>query len=249
MHIPIIYEDEFLLVIDKPSGVVVNRAQSVKEETIQDWAEKKIKSQISDPRVEEEQDFYDRAGIVHRLDKETSGLLIIAKNPQVFIDIQTQFKERKVTKRYKTLVHGKVVPAKGEIKASVGRLPWNRERFGILPGGREAATSFEVLGYYKHPDTTVGSHDIFSLLEVTPMTGRTHQIRIHLKYIGHTVVSDKFYAGRKTYREDIKFCPRLFLHAAYIAFTHPKSKQEIKFESALATDLRKVLEGQQKCLS
>ncbi|MBI3379239.1 RluA family pseudouridine synthase [Candidatus Gottesmanbacteria bacterium] len=237
MQIPIIFEDDSFLVIDKPAGVVVNKAESVKVETIQDWAEKKLKVKSEKLKVTEETDFYSRAGIVHRLDKDTSGLLIIAKNPQAFFTLQQQFKERQIAKKYKTLVHGNVVPGEGEIKASVGRLPWNRERFGVLPGGREAMTFYKSLKSLKSP-----KGEILTLLEVTPHTGRTHQIRIHLKYLGHPVVSDSFYAGRKTFRWDVKFCPRLFLHAQYLKFSHPVSDKVLEFDSKLPQDLQDVLD-------
>lgn len=236
MQIPIVYEDEALLVIDKPAGLIVNRAESVKGETLQDWAEKRLKAQSSKLKTDEEDDFYNRAGIVHRLDKETSGLLLIAKTPQTFYDLQLQFKEREISKKYITLVHGKIVPSAGEIKASVGRLPWNREKFGVIPGGREAVTSYRVMRYYQRDAS------LYSFLEVFPHTGRTHQIRIHLKYLGHSVVADNFYAGRKTYRQDIQFCPRLFLHASYIKFLHPQSLKNMEVECPLAADLQKVLD-------
>jgi len=244
MEIPIVYEDDDLLVIDKPSGLVVNRAESVKEETVTDWAEKRIKNYAFAPssgrgelgiKNNEAEDFYNRAGIVHRLDKETSGLLLIAKNPQAFSNLQAQFRERLVEKKYQALVHGIVVPEKGEIKASVGRLAWNRERFGVIAGGREAVTSYIVLSTFK---TRLGN---FSLLEVTPHTGRTHQIRIHLKYLGFPVVSDSFYAGRKTARGDRSFCPRLFLHAISLKFRHPEAGEYLIVESKLPEDLEKVL--------
>jgi 23S rRNA pseudouridine1911/1915/1917 synthase len=245
MEIPIVYEDECLLVVDKPSGIVINRAESVKEETIQDWAEKKyqisnipgLAARAGKYQKEENSDFYKRAGIVHRLDKETSGLLLIAKNPRAFSHLQAQFKERLVEKKYQALVHGIVVPEKGEIKASVGRLAWNRERFGVIAGGREAVTSYIVLSTFK---TKFGN---FSLLEVTPHTGRTHQIRIHLKYLGFPVVSDSFYAGRKTARGDKLFCPRLFLHAISLKFRHPETGEYLIVESKLPEDLKKVLES------
>ena len=157
MQIPIVYEDEALLVIYKPAGLVVNRAESVKGETLQDWVErylsfpqkresikKKTGSPIGSGMTDDMDDFYKRSGIVHRLDKDTSGILIIAKTPQAFINLQLQFKERQISKKYKTLVHGQVKPKTGEIRASVGRLPWNRERFGVLAGGREAVTSYSV---------------------------------------------------------------------------------------------------------
>lgn len=249
MDISIVYEDELLFVIEKPPGVVVNKAESVRVETIQDWIENRhsgepeatpessTKTILDVARMTVNEEFKNRAGIVHRLDKDTSGLLIIAKTPQAFFNLQAQFKERTVSKKYITLVHGKVVPETGEIKASVGRLPWNRERFGILPGGREATTSYRLLKSLKS-----SKGEIFSLLEVTPTTGRTHQIRIHLKYLGHSVVADNFYAGRKTVRADVKFCPRLFLHAAYIKFAHPQSLKIMELESRLPDDLQKVLE-------
>lgn len=236
MNIPIIFEDDFLIVIEKPTGMVVNKANSVAVETIQDWAEEKLQIQSASWRTKSEipqTEFAARAGIVHRLDKDTSGLLLIAKKEDVFKNLQDQFLNRTVVKKYITLVHGKVA-YEGEIKAPVGRLPWNRERFGILPGGREAIT------YYKRIELLSYNKGFYSLLEVSPQTGRTHQIRIHLKYIGNSVVSDPFYAGRKLYREDMKFCPRLFLHAAYIQFTHPDGKN-VSFSCPLPSDLDLVI--------
>jgi 23S rRNA pseudouridine1911/1915/1917 synthase len=171
------------------------------------------------------------------LDKETSGLLIVAKTISAFENLQSQFKERKVTKTYIALVHGVVEPKEGEIIASVGRLPWRRERFGVLPGGREAITKYKVISYHSLI-TDHGSQ--FTLVELYPKTGRTHQIRIHLKFIGHPIVGDYFYAGRKTARDDREWCPRLFLHASKITFFHPVTGKEVKFESELPKDLNLV---------
>ncbi len=244
MDVKIIYEDDYILVINKPRGIIVNRAESVKVNTIQDWAEEKLKIHPdfigTKFKIDEYNDFYNRAGIVHRLDKETSGLLVIAKNPDIFLQLQLQFKERTIEKKYLTLVHGKVIPQKGEIKASVGRLPWNRERFGVLAGGRTAATSYSVISYY-----SLG-REIYTYLEVSPHTGRTHQIRIHLKYIGHTVVGDNFYAGRKTYRRDFKFCPYLFLHAKFLKMSHPATGSILEISSDLPSELEEVLGMMQK---
>jgi len=237
MEIDLVYEDGDLLVIEKPSGIVVNKAESVKEETIQDWAKNIINNQQLRIRDNKTIDFYNRAGIVHRLDKETSGLLIIAKNCQAFLNLQKQFKERLIEKKYQTLVHGKVIPKEGEIKASIARLPWNREKFGIVPGGKEASTFYKVIAYYK------GAYENFSLLLVSPRTGRTHQIRVHLKYLGFPVVSDSLYVGRKTLRRDLSFCPRLFLHASSLKFKHPKTGEYILVESKLPNDLKKVIEN------
>src|SRR5260221_11720913 len=166
MDIPLIFEDDSLLVINKPAGITVNRAETTKNETtIQDWAEKKLgiknhelgiieQKKFGDEGWDPRFDFYKRGGIVHRLDKETSGILIIAKTPEEFVHIQNQFKERKVKKKYVALPHGVIKPQEGEINVPVGRLPWNRNRFGILPGGRESKTLYKVLSYYQTPNSS-----------------------------------------------------------------------------------------------
>src|SRR5690606_3891808 len=110
--------------------------------------------------------------------------------------MQRQFKERKVSKTYMALAHGKVGPKEGTINAPVGRTPWRRDRFGVIAGGREAKTKYTVREYYKKDDEN------YTLVELNPVTGRTHQIRIHLKYLGFPIVGDTFYAGRKTARKD-----------------------------------------------
>lgn len=234
MEIKIVFEDEVFLVIEKPAGVVVNRAQTVKGETVQDWAEKRLKDQGIE--MGGESDFGRRAGIVHRLDKGTSGLLVIAKNPEAFSGLQTQFKARKVEKRYLALVHGRVVPKEGEIRLPVGRNPFNREKFGVFPGGREALTKYRTVSRF------FVSGSWFSLLEVWPKTGRTHQIRVHLKALGCPVVSDAKYAGRKTNRADRQWCSRMFLHASSLGFGHPRTKKWLQFESSLPPDLKKGLQ-------
>src|SRR3989344_11090 len=193
MNPKIIYEDDDLMVLDKPAGWVVNNAESVKGETVQEWISKNFQFPISNFQLL-------RNGVVHRLDKETSGVLLVAKKESAFYELQKQFKDRIVEKSYITLVHGKVEPNEGEINAPVGRLPWNRERFGVIPGGREATTHYRAISGYQSPFTK----EKFTLLEVLPKTGRTHQIRIHLKYLGYPVVADEFYAGRKTARADRK---------------------------------------------
>jgi len=247
MEPKIIFEDNYLLVIDKPAGMVVNRAETTRgEKTVEDWLRQNFQFLIFNFQ-------FLRSGIVHRLDKETSGLLVIAKTPEAFENLQRQFKERKVKKKYLALVHGKVIPKEGEIKAPVGRLPWNRERFGVIPGGREAVTRYRVLKRFDLPGgrtsarcnlvqgvTSLGME--YTLLEVSPQTGRTHQIRVHLKYLGHPIVGDSFYAGRKQAREDRKFCPRIFLHASHIEFTHPATGDSLKFDSPLPADLKTLIQ-------
>jgi len=224
----IIFEDESILVLNKPSGWITNDASTTTTQPVlQTWLRENLKYPLIGDRER-------RDGIVHRLDKETSGLLIIAKTISAFENLQSQFKERKVTKTYIALTHGEIEPKEGEIVASVGRLPWRRERFGVLPGGREATTDYTVIKTLENKD------EKFSLVELYPKTGRTHQIRIHLKFIGHPIVGDYFYAGRKTAREDRLWCPRLFLHASKISFFHPETGKELTFESELPKDLNLV---------
>ncbi len=230
----IIFEDSHLLVIDKPSGWITNEASTTTNQpTVQGWIKKENLSQVAG-------DLELRSGIVHRLDKETSGILLIAKTKESFESLQSQFKERKVTKNYTALAHGKVDPDHGEINETVGRLPWRRDRFGVLPGGREAVTGYVTLANY-----TKDKED-YTLLELFPKTGRTHQIRIHLKHIGHPIVGDEFYAGRKTARKDRKWCPRLFLHASKISFFHPTTGEVMNFESDLSNDLTAALANLEK---
>lgn len=215
----IIFEDNALLVLDKPSGLVVNRAETQKEETLEDWLAGKIPGVL-------------RSGIVHRLDKDTSGLLVVAKTQEAMASLQAQFKGREVVKKYLALVHGKVTPESGTIDAPLARNPFNRMRFGVFPGGREAKTDYRVLRQFAD----------LTYLELSPHTGRTHQIRVHLKYINHSIVSDSIYGGRKNYQADLSFCPRLFLHATFLQIKHPVSGERREFESPLPTDLQGVLD-------
>lgn len=232
----IIFEDASLIVLDKPAGWITNSASTTSNQpVVQDWLAKNFQFSIFKfPEL--------RNGIVHRLDKETSGLLLIAKTKDAFENLQSQFKERKVQKKYTALVHGEVEPKEGKIEISVGRLPWRRDRFGVLPGGREAETRYRVVSNFQFSI----SHEKFTLIELEPKTGRTHQIRIHAKYLGHPLVSDEFYAGRKTARKDRKWCPRLFLHASEISFIHPERGNEVKFESKLTSDLQIALDSLEK---
>lgn len=228
MQPKIIYEDATLLALDKPAGWIVNEAATTKKQPVlQSWLSKRD-FPLAKSREE-------RSGIVHRLDKETSGVILVAKTKSAFESLQKQFKERKVKKTYLALLHGALNEKVGDIEVPVGRLPWRRDRFGVLAGGRSSKSSFEVLAEYQKDG------ERFSLVEVTPQTGRTHQVRIHFKYLGHPVVSDEFYAGRKTSRGDRKWCPRLFLHASAIEFFHPERGQKVKFSSGLPDDLAAVL--------
>ena len=251
----VIFEDREILVLEKTAGMIVNRSDTTKgEKTVQEWVEEKIlrykDTKILGDKKEKSpnilisqypniSDFERRAGIVHRLDKETSGILLVAKTKEAFENLQKQFKERKVKKTYIALVHGKIESKEGKINVPVGRLPWNRKRFGVLAEGREAVTKYKILRYY---DIKILGDERLTLLELYPQTGRTHQIRVHLKYFGHPIFADPLYAGRKTARNDRKLLSRIFLHAAKISFNHPKDKELVSFESHLPEQLSQFLE-------
>jgi len=238
MDIPVLYEDNDLLLVNKPSGVVVNRAQSVTRPTVQDWAQQRLGLQ-SDTTAAWGDTFESRAGIVHRIDKETSGVLVIAKNPSSFAALQAQFKERRIQKTYLAFVHGDVLPPEGDINAPVGRLPWNRERFGILPEGKEAVTHYKKLQTITHGK----SDEPVSLVELTPRTGRTHQIRVHMQYIRHPIVGDYVYAGRKTSRLDRTWVGRTMLHAWKLVLTHPVTGAPLAIEAPIPDDMDRIIHG------
>lgn len=231
----ILYQDQDLLVINKPAGVVVNRAASVKGKTVQDFMDENFDIQKASAKLQDEE-FVSRSGLVHRIDKETSGALVLAKTPHAFAHLKNQFKERLVQKQYTALAHDAVVPSEGTVHAPVGRLPWNRMRFGVFPGGRDAYSKYKVVRLYNDK-----SGHAYSLVSVYPRTGRTHQIRVHLQYINHPIVSDPLYAGKKRAKTDRAWCTRLFLHAATLSFALPTSGKQITIECPLPKELELVL--------
>lgn len=229
MNPEIIYQDELIMAVNKPAGWVTTSASTTAgQKTIQGWLEENFDF----PVFELSQC---RNGIVHRLDKDTSGVLLVAKTFESFTDLQKQFHDREIQKEYVALLHGKLRATAGTVKAEVGRLPWNRERFGIMPGGRASETSYKLVKEY------CKDKQVYSLVAFEPKTGRTHQIRIHAKFLGNPIVSDLFYAGRKTSRRDMEWCPRLFLHAAKITFQHPQTNEQMVIEAPLPKDLSDVL--------
>lgn len=226
----ILFEDEAFFVVDKPTGWISNDSNTVTNQpVVQKWVTENFDYPLKGNKEL-------RDGIVHRLDKETSGILVVAKTEESFSKLQLMFKERKVEKTYTALCHGKVDPPEGKIEETVGRLPWRRDRFGVVEGGRESLTHYQLIRFYK------GDRGGYSLTEFYPKTGRTHQIRIHAKHIGHAIVSDEFYAGRKTARNDRKWCSRLFLHASRIKFKHPATGKPQDFVSELPADLLSALD-------
>lgn len=220
----VIYEDEVMLVVDKPAGMVVNRAETVKEETVQDWVEEKLH-----PRG------VPRSGIVHRLDKDTSGVLVIGKTASACELLKRQFKDRRVTKGYLALVHGRVEPRAGDIAVPVGRSRRDRHKFAVKIDGRPAETGYEVDSYWQDKD---GLN--YTLLRLQPKTGRTHQLRVHLAYLGHPLVADDRYGGEKQARRDRQWCPRQWLHAGGLKLTHPQGGAR-QWESPLPRDLAGAL--------
>lgn len=168
-----------------------------------------------------------RSGVVHRLDRDTSGVLILAKNQRAEEALKEIFKKRRIKKKYLVLVWGKVEPPVGEIRIPLGR--GSKDRLRVVPSsrGRESVTAYKVKNYYPKADV--------SLVEVDLLTGRTHQIRVHFNAIGHPVVGDKKYSNRKSGPS------RQFLHAEEISFTSPFSKETLKIKSALSDDLKKYL--------
>lgn len=249
----ILFEDEALFVIDKPSGMVVNRSETTRGNwTVQEWAEERYQKYQMYQMYQKQKanhseasgtfdtsdtfdTFFLRSGIVHRLDKETSGCLVVAKNPEAFGELVRQFKERTVKKEYIALAHGVVEPNDGTIRVPLQRSKSDRQRFAVSAGGRSAETSYRVEHIHHR-----GSEP-YSFITIWPKTGRTHQIRVHLAYFGHPLVSDPTYGGRNRSSEDRIWCPRMFLHAAKISFIHPVKKTMMTVKSPVPLDLQAVL--------
>ncbi len=216
----VVHEDEHLAVLDKPAGIVVHPGAGARRGTLaagilQRWPQVR--------GVGEE----DRWGIVHRLDRDTSGLLVVALLPEAFEELRRAAAHHEMERVYRTLVHGSFQAATGKIEAAMSRHPRRRGRMRIDPGGRPARTGYRVSAFWEEPELT--------LLEVRLETGRTHQIRVHLASIGHPVVSDATYGRRDG------IAGRQFLHAARLAFRHPVTGAPIEAASPLAGDLRSVL--------
>lgn len=230
----IIFENDSLFVINKPYGMVVNKADTTKAMyTVQDWVEEhKFNTYIDNKTVNKDTDFFKRAGIVHRIDKETSGALLIAKNEETFLALQKQFKEKTIEKTYIALCHGHIKPEEGIIDLPLGRLPWNRRKFGVLPDGRPSVTRYVLKKLY-----TSQTKEVLSYVECFPETGRTHQIRVHMRHIGYPIFGDELYAGRKNSKRDRKLLERHFLHAHTIIFSHPLTSERIRVECPLSAEL------------
>jgi len=216
-----VYEDRDVLVIDKPAGLVIHPAVGHETGTLVNALLARYPHLAgTDPEG--------RPGIVHRLDKDTSGLLAVGKTQRAIANLKAQFKARSVSKCYTALVVGRLPTVQGLIDAPVGRHPRWRQRMAVRSDGREARTRFTVL------ETLPG----YSLVEARPETGRTHQIRVHFAYIGHPVAGDPVYGPRK----DRLGLGRQFLHASGLGFRHPLTGKHLEFTSELPEDLQSVLD-------
>ncbi len=284
-QITIIYQDNDILAINKPAGVIVNRAKTVQGPTLQDWLEENVPeiraivkegiypdgwmSQIPDEFSDEfgspQEIFLERSGIGHRIDKNTSGVVLVGKHPGSLLALLKQFKLREVQKQYVCLTHGKFGMIGGEVVAPIGRRSKNRMIFGVVEGGRPAITEYKVAQHFPKFDegrliTEVAQktgqsekevkkelHLItysggFSLVNCRPKTGRTHQIRVHMAHIAHPIVGDSFYTGKRRQVLDALWCNRHFLHAQQVEFQHPRTKEKMLIEAELSQDLRKALD-------
>lgn len=229
----IIYKNDDFIIVNKPAGLTVHKGVGVKGKTLTDFLLEKfpeIKT-VGDPSTSSGQVNL-RPGIAHRLDRDTSGVMIVARNQKTFEDLKQLFQQRKMEKKYLALVCGEVKNKKGIIESPIGRTKKNPMKRGVGPhirGERQAITEYRTLKHF-------GKN--FTLLEVIPKTGRMHQIRVHLKSIGHPVVGDKIYGGKNICSPE--GLDRMFLHASSIEFSYPGGKRW-HFEADLPEDLKEAL--------
>ena len=240
LPLTIVYEDDDLLVVDKPAGMVVHPAPGHSGGTLVNAVLHHC-PQIEGVGGER------RPGIVHRLDKETSGLIVVAKNDHAHRFLQAQFKDRTVYKEYLALVEGRLTPERGRIMAPIGRHPDDRKRQAVLPvdpqtgvsAGRDAITDYNVLGVYAAPGTSSGAPaTTFSLVSAELHTGRTHQIRVHFAWYKHPIVGDTVYGLRK---QRLKL-DRHFLHAHRLRLRLPSTNEAREFVAPLPAELQAILD-------
>lgn len=229
----IVYEDESLAVINKAAGMVVHPGAGIANGTLANAIAYHFKFQVEDSKYE------NRVGIVHRLDKDTSGLIVIAKTEEIHEKLNEQFRNREVFKSYVALVHGEIEGNTGTIDQPIAREKHNRTKMAVRRHGRNALSLWKLRRRFEK----------FSLLNVEIKTGRTHQIRVHLAFINHPVVGDETYnSGRdKTVRDlDVRKAiaelNRFFLHAQRLSFTHPNSSERLNFYAPMPPELKGLLE-------
>ncbi len=234
MDIQIIYDDEDIIAVNKPAGLSVHPDGKTKQQTLTDWLMEKYPEieKVGEPLKLSSGKTIHRAGIVHRLDKDTSGVMVVAKNQKTFLSLKKQFQDRDVRKEYRVIVHGVPKEKKGVIDLPIGRSAKDFRTKSTTPNVRgemrEAATEYSILS----------AGEDFSSLAVLPRTGRTHQIRVHLKSIGHPVVCDKLYAPKRKCPEEMG---RLALHAHMLTI---KSHEGVllHFEAPLPEDFNRMID-------
>jgi len=214
----VVYEDKDVVVVDKPAGLLVHPAAGQHTGTL-------VNAILARCPDLGEINGSIRPGIVHRLDKDTSGLMMVAKNEAAQRSLSRQIKQRSIKKGYLALVLGHLTPEQGAIDAPIGRHPKDRKRMAVVSGGREARTEYKVIKYF----------DDYTLVEAMPETGRTHQIRVHFAAIGHPIFGDHVYGKRSP------LLGRQFLHAHRLGFKLPSSGKFVEFRAGLPPDLEEVL--------
>ncbi|SOC37962.1 ribosomal large subunit pseudouridine synthase D [Salinicoccus kekensis] len=220
LDLDIIYEDSDVAVVYKPKGMVVHPSAGHTGGTLVNGLMHQL-DELSGINGEL------RPGIVHRIDKDTSGLLMVAKNDVVHRNLVEQLVDKSVTRKYTALVHGVIPHGKGTVEAPIGRNPRERQEMAVVDDGREAVTHFNVLERFKD----------YTLVECILETGRTHQIRVHMQYIGYPIAGDPKYGPRKTMDVGGQL-----LHAGVVGFTHPVSGERLEFSAGLPDDFEAVLE-------
>ena len=227
----VLFEDDSIVVIDKPAGLVVHPAAGHADSTL-------VNALLFHVRDLSGIGGEIRPGIVHRLDKETSGVMIIAKHDEAHRKLTEEWGTDRVRKEYLALVYGTPPAAKGTIEAPIGRDPRDRKRMAVVRAGRPAVTDYEVLERHRY----------VSLLRCLLRTGRTHQIRVHLKHLGHPIVGDPVYSGPqwrgipdKKLQKSLQAMHRQALHASRITFRHPRTGEKMSIEAPLPDDLKRLL--------
>lgn len=218
--IDIVYEDEDVVVVNKPQGMVVHPSIGHNHGTLVNALLYHIKDLSGiNGKI--------RPGIVHRLDKDTSGILVVAKNDEAHQFLSEQLQDRSMQRKYRTIVHGVLPHNHGTIDAPIGRDPQYRQQFSVVTGGKDSVSHFRVLERFKE----------YTLLEVSLETGRTHQIRVHLKYIDFPVAGDDVYGPKKTLEGEGQF-----LHAHTLEFVHPRTKEVMHFEADVPENFQKLID-------
>ncbi len=231
MDLAIAYEDKDLIVIDKPAGLVVHPAPGNRDGTLVNALLAHCGKSLSGIGG------VARPGIVHRLDKDTTGLMVVAKNDAAHQALAAQFADRRLSRTYQALVWGVPVPTRGAVDAPIGRSARDRKKMAVTGKGRSALTHYRVLKDF----------GFASLVECTLTTGRTHQIRVHMAHIGHPVVGDQVYGKGRSAKgaEALRAFPRQALHAVSLRFLHPRTEETMTFKSALPKDMVKLVKSAQ----